>query len=172
MSFVTVCLQLLGLFNQVFLLQLQFRPPVVGVPGLHLPGVRVVIDIVLLHLHCLHLFHNGLHLEVSLVLLCLVFEAEAKYWILFEPSGKFSASNLYLGRLTNLSSFGPRGEREYPVPVISRNTSLEFPFPWHYKFPFPFPGKGSFGLEIVREILSLFAVSVLAADGLSGHENE
>ena len=135
MSFVTVCLQLLGLFNQVFQLQLQFRPPVVGVPGLHLPGVRVVIDIVLLHLHCLHLFHNGLHLEVSLVLLCLVFEAEAKYWILFEPSGKFSASNLYLGRLTNLSSFGPRGERERLFGSREREGKL--------KITFPFYGKGT-----------------------------
>ena len=59
--------------------------------------------------------------------------------------------------------------------------------------PIPYPGKGSFGREIGREILSLFAefehflmcslyiniiftlvkkVSALAADGLSGHDNK
>ena len=46
-----------------------------------------------------------------------------------------------------------RDSREYK-PQISR------PFPSHgiFNFPFPFPGKGSFGRELGREILSSFSV--------------
>ena len=78
-----------------------------------------------------------------------------------------------------------------PPPSASRICS---PFSGDCKnAPIPYPGKGSFGREIGREILSLFAefehflmcslyiniiftlvkkVSALAADGLSGHDNK
>ena len=46
-----------------------------------------------------------------------------------------------------------RDSREYK-PQISR----PFPSRGILNFPFPFPGKGSFGRELGREILSLFAV--------------
>ena len=46
-----------------------------------------------------------------------------------------------------------RDSREYK-PQISR----PFPSLGILNFPFPFPGKGSFGRELGREILSLFAV--------------
>ena len=61
-----------------------------------------------------------------------------------------------------------RGEREFPFPVIPGNTSLKFPVP---SLPvafcnFPFSGKGSFGRESEREMLSLFAVLRMAGQGI------
>ena len=29
-------------------------------------------------------------------------------------------------------AYTPKGEREFPCPVIPGNTSLKFPFPWHF----------------------------------------
>ena len=59
----------------------------------------------------------------------------------------------------------PRGEREFPFPVIPWNTSLKFPFPWHFVISLPIPpGKETFGRELGRE--SLFAVLRMAGQGI------
>ena len=71
-----------------------------------------------------------------------------------------------------LTAAAIRGEREFPFPVIPGKTSLKFPFPSRgiLFFPFPFPGKGIFGREIRREILSLFAVWRMAGQGMKINE--
>ena len=66
-----------------------------------------------------------------------------------------------------------RGEWEFPFPVIPEKTILKCQFPSRgiLFFPFPFPGKGSFGRELRREILSLFAVLRMAGQGMKIDKN-
>ena len=61
--------------------------------------------------------------------------------------------------LTESVRKGGVGQGWVGIPISREyKPQIFLPFPWHFKFPFPFPGKGSFGRELGREILSLFAV--------------